>query len=451
MALSSEKGKQIKSLILDIKHQIEDLPLEEIKKINPQRFVMAVDETLLNSFDTSITGNLMLDPNDHQHLEKQVQLGKGSFGAVFRCVAKQDIHFVNKQVSISKGSVVICKDVANLIDERKKHQIKSEIVAHYTINESGCRSPKLFGYFHNKTEDQIDNIYVIMEFVYGITLENKLTGYLIFPNDKILANLERWIKDVEKTLKCFHEHDIVHRDVKVDNIIINNLSGDDNSSAVLIDYGLSCKVIERCSPYMFSSYTSPLKFQAKKNQMEKTLDMEERNDMFALGMTIIDCLYLLCKKKRYSRVLNLNENSFDDINTHIANVYNILLKWNSGTKNLLLYAIKLLNEGLLKSITPQDLILAQKLYVSTQKEEINSEYYEDSGPVKKMSISQPIFNTPKLSISQSIQTPLNKTLEIQPHLSTTQAKLLNVSSTIAPSDYSADKYISDQYSTITMK
>lgn len=425
-----DNKQYIKSLVGDIKRHIEELSLDDVKNLDPTKFVKAVNETLLNSFDTSITGNLMLDSNDHQYLEKQVLLGKGSFGSVYRCIAKQNIHYVDKKVSIQKNMIVICKEVPNLFDDKKKHQIKSEIIAHFTINGSGCSSPKLFGYFHDKTPEEKDNIYVIMEYVYGITLETKLFGYYIFPSDKILDNLERWMREVEKTLICLHQHDIVHRDVKVDNIIINNLSGDDTSKAVLIDYGLSCKIIERCSSYMYSAYTSPLKLYNSKNKMERTLDVEERNDMFALGMTIIDCLYILYNKKRYSKILGLSENSFENVEQQIINVYNILLKWNSNTKNLLTYAIELLNKGLLKPITLDNLNNVKKIIEVEKNEEIDSDYYDGDKSIDVKKLNE--ITKTKLNVTYPLETSKTFSFGLNKSLNTTPLDMLSVT---APSDY----------------
>lgn len=82
---------------------------------------------------------------------------------------------------------------------------------------------KIYEYF-----EENNTIYIVMEFINGKTLYKILQDQGSLPEDKI----KKYFLQLAYTLKIIHNSDIIHRDIKPDNIIIN-----DQDRAILIDFG----------------------------------------------------------------------------------------------------------------------------------------------------------------------------------------------------------------------
>lgn len=92
-------------------------------------------------------------------------------------------------------------------------------------------------YIKRKTK----KVYLIMEYVKGMPLIDFINKLRM--DDKIKDNITSYdLKNImiqlASTLKCVHEHNRIHRDIKDDNVIIDVMSYP--PKVTLIDFGLSC-------------------------------------------------------------------------------------------------------------------------------------------------------------------------------------------------------------------
>ena len=125
-----------------------------------------------------------------------------------------------------------------------------------------------------------DYIIVVMEFLSGGSLTEIITSNFHSIQEKTYL---RWAKEILEALDYLHERNIVHRDIKPDNIIF-----DDLMSAKLVDFGLSTEYGygKRCStPCGTPFFTAPEVLQMPDYDGPKA-------DIWSFGLT----LYLLVTK-----------------------------------------------------------------------------------------------------------------------------------------------------------
>lgn len=274
-----QHGGVLESDIIDIINKSE---LPEIISFNLDNIGKHVREIVLNS--------VKIDSNQLSKLVIVEDIGSGSFGQTKKLQSIDNI-YKDSTIVIPKDTIILGKyikvDKENV--QKSFNIIVAEIMAHSLVTISQCNLTQLYGYFENikLSETDLDIYYLILsEFVDGTNMLNELANnnYSI-NNQQHIDILMKWINDIDTSLKCLHDKGIMHRDVKIDNIIIRK----DNNRAVLIDYGLSCKYLSSCPQKYFSNYTSPLKKKTMQNNT-KTIEIEMANDFYSLGILILDAL-----------------------------------------------------------------------------------------------------------------------------------------------------------------
>ncbi len=251
--------------------------------------------------------------NFNQVFKVSQKIGEGSFGSVFKIT--DNLSGKNYALKIiKKVDEVTIKEVNMLAYTSQLSSINKDIVHYYDY----------FYYFNY--------FCILMEYVEGIT---------IFKYFSIKRPLNQWIKFAKwllLTVNKLHQLNIIHRDIKPDNIIIYK------NTYKLIDFGLSCQLNSR-NPNLKCKLEKvwPKIFTAPEIWSNVNLNYYKGNDNYACGMT----LYYI-----YTLKLPYTYNNNGDI---ISPIYHPLysFKYNSILHGLLMlnprkrftvnYALTLLN------------------------------------------------------------------------------------------------------------
>ena len=146
-------------------------------------------------------------------------IGEGGFGRTFlavdedrlnaRCVIKQFLPQFQGTTAIQKATELFSREAVRL-DELGEHP----------------QIPALLAYF-----EQDKRLYLIQEFIDGPNLLQVLQQQGAFSEQQIRALL----LDLLPVVQFIHEHQVIHRDIKPDNILRRNKDG----KLVIVDFGVA--------------------------------------------------------------------------------------------------------------------------------------------------------------------------------------------------------------------
>lgn len=145
-------------------------------------------------------------------------LAKGAFGTVIKANDKLTSNTVAVKI-ISKNH---SKDIAII-------QLKNEVCGLKKSNHPNI--VKLFDFYETE-----QSIYIVMEYIKGGTLRNYIETHKKKITEK---NAKKIIYYLLQAVDYLHKSNIIHRDIKLDNIMFNDPK--DLSSLKLIDFGLSAQ------------------------------------------------------------------------------------------------------------------------------------------------------------------------------------------------------------------
>lgn len=134
--------------------------------------------------------------------------------------------------------------------------------------------PSLYAYF-----EQEEHLYLIEEWIEGKNLLHELNENGFFSEDKIIQLLQ----DILPILKFIHQHHIIHRDIKPDNIIRRQ----SDQKLVLVDFGIAKYSLNLLQPHT-GTLTGTVGY-APLEQMRGG-KAYPASDLYSLGMT---CIHLL--------------------------------------------------------------------------------------------------------------------------------------------------------------
>jgi WD40 repeat protein len=189
------------------------------------------------------------------------RVGAGGFGAVYR--AEQPL--VGREVAIK----IILPQYANHPDFIRRFEVEARVIARL---EHPHIIP-LYDYWRDP-----DGAYLVMRYLRGGSLRS-----LLADRRMTLPEASRILDQLAGALAVAHRHDVVHRDIKPDNILF-----DEDGNAYLTDFGIAkdlrddTKVTQADMVIGSPAYLSP--------EQIRTEDVTPRSDIYALGVLLYEML-----------------------------------------------------------------------------------------------------------------------------------------------------------------
>ena len=241
-----------------------------------------------------------ISPNGHtkQHKYEMVQMiGRGSFGEVWE--AKDEHHH---DCAIKKMKMKIHWDAKVILSE----------ISH--LKE--CNHPNIPKYIDSFKVGQKE-IWLIMEHIQGVDLSDLAFNTTLSP-----VQIATICQDVLSALAYLHNKNIIHRDVKGENIIVNT-----NGHAYLADLGLS--ILEGPDANTVSGTT---RFMAPEVFAKKTYRCNV--DVWSLGMTVVQMVtgfppYYHVPKQEVRKLITNNQkpNIHETMPPDMSDFLTVSLEW----------------------------------------------------------------------------------------------------------------------------
>jgi len=196
-------------------------------------------------------------------------LGQGGMGAVYRAWdTRLNIPVALKEMTPQSGL-----DANLLVQLRQQFQQEAAVMAR--LNHPHL--VRVTDFFEEE-----NNVYLVMDFVKGENLADRITRQGALPEAKVLA----WAEQLLHALDYCHNQGIIHRDVKPQNVIIRP-----DGQAMLVDFGL-VKLWDPSDPHTRTAmrgmgtpeYAPPEQYEAEMGHTDP------RSDVYGLGATLYHAL-----------------------------------------------------------------------------------------------------------------------------------------------------------------
>ena len=181
-----------------------------------------------------------------ENLELIKEIGKGASGKVY--LAKYVGDRTDRADRADRTGPVAVK-VFNFSDElrgEKDTSITNELfdglVGSYLYSKK-CKVTRVREVFHC-AESETNEFMIVMDYIEGTSLKE-------YAQEKLPPSIKFDItRKLLKAFTCLHDHNVYHRDIKLDNIMIEHKKGDE---VKIIDFGLSCvEFSEDFSKFVYS-------------------------------------------------------------------------------------------------------------------------------------------------------------------------------------------------------
>ena len=237
------------------------------------------------------TGNKIV--NEFYFLET---IGRGAYSKVKKCINLN----TREEFAVKILNKRLLRKKKKSYGKTKEGTLKINYMIEDAINEINIYksfpegNDNVIRLYQILNDNKKDKTYLIMELAQKgplVTLNEKTGVFCLNKNyrDDIYDEqlMKKWILDIAKGLKFLHENNVVHRDIKSDNILI-----DKNGHCKLADFGCSIK-LKNNQPDLFSKtegnmYFFPPEFvdgKSKKQFGYKPVDI------WAFGVSIYTCIF----------------------------------------------------------------------------------------------------------------------------------------------------------------
>lgn len=175
------------------------------------------DENLMSDF---LAGNNFAPKN----WMKGSLIGEGSFGSVFLA-----LHAITGELMAVKQVEIPSATKGTEFDQRKNSMVTA--LKHEIELLQGMHHPNIVQYLGTAADDQYLNIF--LEYVPGGSIATMLKQYNTFQEPLV----KNFVRQILAGLSYLHSQDIIHRDIKGANILVDNKGG-----VKISDFGISKRV-----------------------------------------------------------------------------------------------------------------------------------------------------------------------------------------------------------------
>jgi len=123
------------------------------------------------------------------------------------------------------------------------------------------------------SEEQ-DLVYFVMSFIPGGSLTDRIEKQGVIPIDDLI----KWGIDASSALAYGHEHGVIHRDLKPDNIMLDN-----NNRVVVMDYGIA-RAGERTGLTQTGSVIGTPQYMSP--EQARGTELDARSDIYSMGIVL---------------------------------------------------------------------------------------------------------------------------------------------------------------------
>lgn len=171
--------------------------------------------------------------------DKAIKQKANSLKGIERCHDLRLISYISKGAygSVYEGQIANHKEsVAIKIFKKEDHEeSRREInILNFLTRHKAPNIMTFYGYGYNQSKDCYC---MAMQYMKNGTLDTLIDQMNKQNKPFSLKQIVHFVKGVGQALQCIHNYKIVHRDVKLNNILL-----DDNNEAVLCDFGISSRL-----------------------------------------------------------------------------------------------------------------------------------------------------------------------------------------------------------------
>ena len=258
-----EKDTKDSSQNISLNNHSKNLSDEKIIELIPGKQILNDVQNRLFILSPTVELGFERECNKYDFIRDKSPLGKGAFGEVWKVT-----HENTKKVYCVK--IMSKRDI---IEQKIINQINKEISIMYNINHP--YSIKLFNHFEDN-----DKLYLILELATNGNLYNFIQGN---KNQKIKTKemIKKIIIQVIEIIKYLHSLEIIYRDIKPENILL-----DKDYNVKLCDYGWASYLTKGkfCNVSCGTpEYVSP--------EIVKKKPYNEKVDIWGIGVLIFELVF----------------------------------------------------------------------------------------------------------------------------------------------------------------
>lgn len=174
----------------------------------------------------------IINSNEYQ----SEKIDNGSYGVIEKLTNR----LTNKVYAIKTISFEKFTKINDVIGHnRLYYMVMYEIEIMKKLNQLDCAMFPTFydSIIFRKNDRMVDRIIILMKYIPGKSLKQFTSDLFDFDSEEIRKIIITVSVSILKLIKILHQNGIIHKDLKLENIMINY---DTSTSIYLIDFGLAC-------------------------------------------------------------------------------------------------------------------------------------------------------------------------------------------------------------------